>query len=94
MKKSTEYFPHSIPSIQLGAARAYEIVRPHENGEKERLGWVVETDTGGEAHWVAWAVLSATGDSFLGSFKNANDAIRAIWENEGAMERQREGATS
>jgi hypothetical protein len=94
VKKETEYFTHSIPGLQLAAARAYEVVKPHENGERERCGWVIETDTGGVAHWVAWAILSATGDSFLGGFPTADAAIRAIWANETALERQRAEATS
>lgn len=72
---------------------AFEVFRTHANGEKERLGHVVELPHQGGplVHaYVAYAALSATGDSFLGTYEKPRDAIQAIERNEKALERARE----
>ena len=90
MKAANEFFEVSMPGFQVSAAKSYEVVRPEANGQVSRLGWAIETDTEGERHWVAFAVLSANGDSFLGTFKSANEALWALYDNEQKMAEQRE----
>jgi hypothetical protein len=82
MEEANGFFEVAIPGIQLGVAKSYEVVKLEANGQVSRLGWAIEAETLGERHWVALAVVSETGDSFLGSFKSAHEALLALHRNE------------
>lgn len=84
-------FEHSHEGIKVGEAKAYEIMSPTPAGPVTRLGWVVSVESEGVPHhWVALAVLSNTGDSFLGTFKDANGAITALVNNEQELAKERD----
>lgn len=95
MEEASGFFEVSIPGIQVGVAKAYEVVKPEANGQVSRLGWVIEAETLGERHWVALAVVSEKGDSFLGLFKSAHEALLGLHRNEqGLWARRPMGAPS
>lgn len=77
-----EYFEHtSIPGVHLSRTQAYEVTTLI-SGERSRLGWIIRGDVGGgEAMWVAWALTSPDGDSFLGMRPTAPEAIQLLWDN-------------
>jgi hypothetical protein len=67
--------------LLLGTTKAYEVLRKYGD-EVSRLGWVISAPVGEEKNWVALAVVSWTGDSFLGSRPTAGEAIELLWSQE------------
>lgn len=89
----TEYWGvEGIQNVQLAAVSAYEIVTRPVGDQRSVLGHVVENERDGERQWIAWAVLGAKGDSFLGTFRTAHLAIWALYDNERELARGREDA--
>lgn len=79
---TSEYFEHTIPGVWLQKVQAYEVAKFMPNGDRNRIGWVIQADSDGEAIWVAWAVTSADGESFRGFKSTAGAAIQLLWDNE------------
>ena len=76
---------------EIVSSRGFEVYQRYEFGDTV-LGWVIEQapeTRAADKPWVAWTILSPTGDSFLGQFQTANEAISAILEAEKKLEEQR-----
>lgn len=93
MNEREHYLGHSS-GASYAKTLAYEVVAHTPSGVVTRLGWVVEMDNGLDQvrSWAALAVISNTGDSFLGTFKTASQAIHALNENELALAKGRDHA--
>jgi hypothetical protein len=75
----------AVVAIEVESVLAYEVTRRKKHRPTARLGHVIRTESEGLVMWIAYAIISPTGDSFLGMFETPRKAREAIIDAEKSL---------
>jgi len=74
-------------AINMESVLAFEVTRKRKKFPDERLGYVIRAEQAGVIMWIAFAILTVAGDSFVGTFETPRKAREAIVEQEKKLRR-------